>query len=87
MNSSSESGGALHLDQRGVVIWDRGSLSGNTALNGGGAIQVTFGATISFNLTAFNDNCAANDGGAIFVADGKVALENCIFSVSSSLIS
>ena len=70
--SSSQSGGAIVVDEKGVLNIYSGEISGNHVTGGnGGAIYIKSGGVVNmYGGTIQNNHAYSGNGGAIYVAEG-----------------
>ena len=70
--SSSKLGGAIVVDDKGILNIHDGKISGNTVTGGkGGAIYIKSGGTVNiYGGTITNNHVYSGNGGAIYVAAG-----------------
>jgi len=69
-NETLNHGGAIAMYDGGIIVFNEGEISGNTAMEDGGAIAVIAGATaMNLNIHGgiIHDNTAGGNGGAIAI--------------------
>ncbi len=74
--STDYRGGAMYFGNEANPVFDKCTISGNSATSGGGAVYVNSSSAPTFKNCIFNAN-SSNTGGAIFINSTGVTLINC----------